>query len=193
MVTTLIHTFIKYSNTDRNQLENPIINQVFILSHNLYFYKEVSFKQRPICKKKAHFSVTKFNGISKIEHKGDETFVHNDYMLLWKSIKELKEANDKVFNITIGNSMRRIIESYVNFIGLGKSHWDSIKNLDVTDPIYPICSALISEINDISHKSLPFDDLYYQRIVNEEPERLYSAFEIIFKEIGEEHYNMMMN
>ena len=104
-----------------------------------------------------------------------------------------KDSNDKVFNITIGNSMRRIIESYVNFIGLGKSHWDSIKNLDVTDPIYPICSALISEINDVSHKSLPFDDLYYQRIVNEEPAKLFSAFEMIFKNIGEEHYKMMMN
>ena len=137
--------------------------------------------------------MSKYDGKSKIEHKGNETFVHNDYMLLWKSIKELKDSNDKVFNITIGNSMRRIIESYVNFIGLGKSHWDSIKNLDVTDPIYPICSALISEINDVSHKSLPFDDLYYQRIVNEEPAKLFSAFEMIFKNIGEEHYKMMMN
>ena len=193
VVTTLIHSLIKYSNSDKNKFENPNINQVFILSHNLYFYKEVSFKQRPICRKKAHFSVSKYDGKSKIEHKGDETFVHNDYMLLWKSIKELKDSNDKVFNITIGNSMRRIIESYVNFIGLGKSHWDSIKNLDVTDPIYPICSALISEINDVSHKSLPFDDLYYQRIVNEEPAKLFSAFELIFKNIGEEHYKMMMN
>lgn len=193
VVSTLIHSLIKYSNTDRNHFENSNINQVFIFSHNLYFYKEVSFKQRPICKKKAHFSVTKYNGRSGVEYKGDETFVHNDYMLLWKSIKELKDSNDKVFNITIGNSMRRIIESYVNFIGLGKSHWDSIKNLDVADPIYPICSALISEINDVSHKSLPFDDLYYQRIVNEEPEKLFSAFEMIFKNIGEEHYKMMMN
>ena len=193
VVTTLIHSLIKYSNSDKNQFENPNISQVFILSHNLYFYKEVSFKQRPICRKKAHFSVSKYGGKSKIEHKGNETFVHNDYMLLWKSIKELKDSNDKVFNITIGNSMRRIIESYVNFIGLGKSHWDSIKNLDVTDPIYPICSALISEINDVSHKSLPFDDLYYQRIVNEEPAKLFSAFEMIFKNIGEEHYKMMMN
>lgn len=193
VVTTLIHSLIKYSNSDKNQFENPNINQVFILSHNLYFYKEVSFKKRPICRKKAHFSVSKYDGKSKIEHKGNETFVHNDYMLLWKSIKELKDSNDKVFNITIGNSMRRIIESYVNFIGLGKSHWDSIKNLDVTDPIYPICSALISEINDVSHKSLPFDDLYYQRIVNEEPAKLFSAFEMIFKNIGEEHYKMMMN
>jgi wobble nucleotide-excising tRNase len=193
VVSTLIHSLIKYSNTDRNHFENPNINQVFIFSHNLYFYKEVSFKQRPICKKKAHFSVTKYNRSSGVEYKGDETFVHNDYMLLWKSIKELKDSNDKVFNITIGNSMRRIIESYVNFIGFGKSHWDSIKTLDVADPIYPICSALISEINDVSHKSLPFDDLYYQRIVNEEPEKLFSAFEMIFKNIGEEHYKMMMN
>ena len=118
VVTTLIHSLIKYSNSNKNQFENPNISQVFILSHNLYFYKEVSFKQRPICRRKAHFSVSKYGGKSKIEHKGDETFVHNDYMLLWKSIKELKDSNDKVFNITIGNSMRRIIESYVNFIVL---------------------------------------------------------------------------
>ncbi|APZ47662.1 hypothetical protein BW723_15795 [Polaribacter reichenbachii] len=193
VVSTLIHSLIKYSETDKNQFKNSTIKQVFILSHNLYFYKEVSFKQRPICRNKAHFSVSKFNGISNIEHKGVDTFVHNDYMLLWKSIKELKETNNKVFNITIGNSMRRIIESYVNFIGLGKSPWDSLKSLDVSDPIYPICSSLISEINDVSHKSLPFDDLYYQRIVNEEPDKLYSAFQKIFKSIGEEHYKMMMN
>ncbi|MCD8413532.1 AAA family ATPase [Tenacibaculum finnmarkense] len=193
VVSTLIHSLIEYSETDKNQFKNSTIKQVFILSHNLYFYKEVSFKQRPICRKKAHFSVSKFNGISNIEHKGVDTFVHNDYMLLWKSIKELKETNNKVFNITIGNSMRRIIESYVNFIGLGKSPWDSLKSLDVSDPIYPICSSLISEINDVSHKSLPFDDLYYQRIVNEEPDKLYCAFQKIFESIGEEHYKMMMN
>lgn len=193
VVTTLIHSLIKYSNSNKNQFENPNINQVFILSHNLYFYKEVSFKQRPICKKKAHFYVSKYDGNSKIEYKGDETFINNDYTLLWKSIKELKDSNNKIYNITIGNSMRRIIESYVNFIGLGKSHWDSINNLEVTNPIYPICSALISEINDTSHKSLPFDELYYQRIVNEEPHKLFSAFELIFRNIGEEHYKMMMN
>mgnify|MGYP000290595012 CR=1 FL=1 len=119
-------------------------------------------------------------GALVLAYKHSETF-RNIIDGLWTKLKDF------------GGKVVEVFDKVKNFIGLGKSHWDSIKNLDVTDPIYPICSALISEINDVSHKSLPFDDLYYQRIVNEEPAKLFSAFEMIFKNIGEEHYKMMMN
>jgi wobble nucleotide-excising tRNase len=193
IVSTIIHKIIEQSNSNKKDFKNSNICQVFVLTHNVYFYKEVSFEKRPICKDCGHYFVSKLNKNSNIEHKGSVTFIHNDYTLLWKTIKQLKTSSERTFNVTICNSMRRIIESYVNFVGIGHSDWDSLKNLDVADPIYPICSALISELNDSSHKVSPLDDLYYQRIVNEEPIRIYSAFELIFKNIGEEHYKMMMN
>ena len=91
--------------------------------------------------------------------------------------------------------MRRILESYVNFtkIGKGENSWDSITGISLENAQYYICSALISEINEGSHKVSPLDDMFFQRLVNEVPQNLFKAFEIIFKEIGEPHYEAMMD
>jgi wobble nucleotide-excising tRNase len=89
--------------------------------------------------------------------------------------------------------MRRLIESYINFIGIGHNNWDCLENINVDDPIYIVCSSLISEINDSSHRVSVFDELYYHRIININPQQIFNAFELIFRSIGEEHYEMMMN
>ena len=75
----------------------------------------------------------------------------------------------------------------------GKDSWDSISTISLDNPQYYICSALISEINEGSHKVSPLDDMFFQRLVNEVPQNLFEAFEIIFREIGEPHYDAMMN
>jgi wobble nucleotide-excising tRNase len=193
ILSTLIHKLIEYSQLNKREFKNSNISQVFILTHNIYFYKEVSLNKRPICKDRSHFHVYKNNEFSNIEHKGIDTFISNDYTLLWKTIKELKETEDSTFNITLCNNMRRLIESYINFIGIGHNNWDCLENINVDDPIYIICSSLISEINDSSHRVSVFDELYYHRIMNVNPQQIFNAFELIFRSIGEDHYEMMMN
>ncbi len=192
IVSTLIHNLIEYSQADKNNFKNGDISQVFILTHNIYFYKEVSLSRRPICKQRKHYYVHRHNKSSVVEDKGKETFIANDYTLLWKTIKDIKRNPDNTYNITLCNNMRRILESYVNFLGIGRTDWDSLQNIDVNDPNYYICSALISELNDSSHKVSIFDDVYYHRILNIEPAEIFNAFEIVFTSIGEKHYTMMM-
>ena len=88
--------------------------------------------------------------------------------------------------------MRRAIESYVNFIGLGKDSWSAILNENTEDPNYYIRCAFISTINDESHKVTALDSVYYQKIINEQPQILFEVFKQIFISIGKDHYEKMM-
>lgn len=47
-------------------------------------------------------------------------------------------------------------------------------------------------IDDERHKVSALDGIYYQRIINEQPKLLFDVFLSIFKTIGKEHYEMMM-
>ncbi len=197
IVSTLIHQLIakKGKKPDNLELKNDNIDQVFILSHNIYFYKEVSLSHRPICDDKNFYQVSKIKNISSVKSHGDKNNILNDYSLLWKTLNNYKDLNDNNLNIAICNIMRRILESYISFtnLGNGKSSWDCLINISLDNPNYYICSALISEINDGSHKVSPLDDMFFQRLVNEIPQNLFEAFELIFREIGEEHYNAMID
>ncbi len=197
IVSTLIHSLILRKANDnkpnRMLLKNTDIAQVFVLTHNFYFYKEVSFNKRPVCTDWWHYRITKVNNQTKITGGYDKS-INDDYSLLWKSIKELKNniPQNPSQNIMIANSMRRIIESYVSFIGYGNDSWAALLSADIADPSYYIKSSFISSINDESHKVAALDSIYYQNIINEQPQILFDVFMSIFKSIGKEHYEMMM-
>lgn len=198
IVSTLIHSLIQRKADDnrpnRMLLKNNNIAQVFILTHNIYFYKEVSFERRPICTDYWHYNISKLNNQSSITGDYNKT-VFDDYSLMWKTIKDIKAniPNDSSLNIMISNSMRRIIESYVNFVGYGRDSWAALINQDQNVPSYYIKCAFISTINDESHKISALDSVYYQKIINEQPQILFNVFAAIFKSIGKEHYEMMMD
>jgi wobble nucleotide-excising tRNase len=197
IVSTLIHSLILRKANDnrpnRMLLKNNDIAQVFVLTHNFYFYKEVSFNKRPLCTDWWHYRIIKVNNQTKISGGYDKT-INDDYTLLWNSIKELKNnlPHNSTQNVLIANSMRRIIESYVSFIGYGNDSWAALLNDSIADPAYYIKSSFISTINDESHKVAALDSIYYQKIINEQPQVLFDVFKSIFKSIGKEHYEMMM-
>lgn len=197
VVSTLIHSLILRKGKDnkpaKQAFKNDSIAQVFVLTHNLYFYKEVSFKKRPICTDYWHYKITKINNKSEVTGDYNKS-IHDDYSLLWNSIKELKVnmPNDSSLNIAIANSMRRIIESFVNFIGYPDDSWGAVLNENKEDPSYYIKCAFISTINDESHKVTALDGVYYQKIIYEQPQILFDVFKEIFKSIGKEHYELMM-
>lgn len=198
VITTLIRELIQRkgdgNKNDKQSFLNESISQVFILTHNFYFYKEVSFKNR-ICTDYFHFNVQKSNNVTSISGQYNRK-IKDDYSLLWSNLKEIKEnnlQNGNANNIFISNTMRRIIESYVNFIGLGTDSWSALLNEDKDLPTYYIKCAFISTINDESHKVSALDGIYYQKIINEQPQVLFDVFLSIFKDIGREHYEMMMD
>ncbi len=110
-----------------------------------------------------------------------------NYELLWEEINR-----EDVSNITLLNNLRRILESYLNFVGKHDNVWECLEEIDESDPKFYLYSALLSQIHEGSHKVRINDEMYYSKIKNENRETIMEVFESLFKDIGEEHYNLMM-
>ncbi|MDN4753610.1 AAA family ATPase [Porphyromonadaceae bacterium W3.11] len=199
IVSSIVHSLILKADSNKNDFKNSSIAQVFILTHNLYFYKEVSFVRRPMCKDCTHFQLFRINGCETTIEKSTEPFPSDDYILMWNTIKKFAAETgiDEARNIMLSNTMRRIIDSYVNFTGISKGKgnptWSSIYSLQINDPKYVVATTFISQINDESHSVLPSDSMYYSNVIRQDTSVLMESFELIFKEIGEEHFEMMMS
>lgn len=181
IVSTLIRGII-----DKVRKNQDTVKQIFIFTHNAYFFKEVTFiSSRESCYNKRHdtlyFIVRKKDNISSIE-KYDTCPIKTSYQLLWDDIKK-----SEVDCISLQNSMRRIIEFYFKFLA----------NLNENNLINQfngieknIFKSLIAWINTGSHEII---DDFNVTISNEQIEIFKNVFKNIFEYTGHiEHYNMMM-
>lgn len=203
VITTLIHQLARYkgkdNRLDRQEFLNPNIEQIFIFTHNFYFYKEVSFDRRPINKSLNHHIIEKTNAVSHISYTGNDCTLKNDYSMMWENLKKAKASigEDKSQNVMLANTMRRVIDSYLDFVGIKKTGttitWSAIDSFEEGSPEYIVESAFISIINDESHGLAAMDDMYYDSIVKQKPEVIFNAFKALFKEIGQSHYEYMMD
>lgn len=175
----------------KSEFSNENISQVFVLTHNIYFFKEVTFEKRNFCKNMSFYIVKKQNGSTKVEHY-EKNPIKDDYTLLWDEIKKYKDDNN-TSSIFISNTMRRIIESYLNFVRTNNDVWSVLSDFDTESDDYIAVYSLLTEINDSSHCIVPNTNQYYQRLSAINPRVLYTAFEKVFSKIGESHYNFMMN
>ncbi|WQY00490.1 AAA family ATPase [Helicobacter pylori] len=168
--------------------EKTNIKQVIILTHNTYFYKEITSKYdlKRYQGKYSFWIIKKDNNVSKIE-KFEENPVKNSYELLWQEVKQAKENN--VSWVSLQNVMRRIIEYYFRILG-GFKHNDSLSECFKNIEEKRVCNSFISWFNDGSHGIS--DDLFVQ-IQDTSIETYLKVFEKIFKETGHEaHYKMMI-
>jgi len=200
-VNSLIQKLVEYkydktiqtlnNRTYKSEFKNGNLSQVFILTHNIYFFKEVSFEKRNFCKDTSFYIVKKQNGNTIIEcHENNP--IKDDYTLLWDEIKKYKDDKN-VSSIFISNTMRRIIESYLNFVRANDDVWSVLSDFDTKSDDYIAVYSLLAEINDSSHCVIPNTNQYYQRLSAINPSVLYTAFENVFNKIGESHYKFMMN
>lgn len=162
------------------------IKQLIVLTHNVYFHKEISFiNSRVYERNDTHFwIIKKQNNVSKIYSYGMKNPIQTSYQLLWR---ELMESNQSSL-ATIQNIMRRIIENYFKILGDYKD--DTIIDKFETHEERVICKSLMSWVNDGSHSIQ--DDLYIE-LPNMQTEQYLSVFKRIFEFTGHiSHYNMMM-
>ncbi|MBE0538227.1 MAG: AAA family ATPase [Ignavibacterium sp.] len=162
------------------------IKQLILLTHNVYFHKEVSFIDgRTKEDGETYYWILRRNKkISTIQKFEMHNPIQNSYELLWQELKN-KDHNS---GITIQNTMRRILENYFKI--LGKYGDDELIMKFENNQDQEICRSLISWINDGSH-SIP-DDLYVEH-QDSTIEKYYEVFEKIFITMGHsEHYNMMI-
>lgn len=164
--------------------QNSLIRQVFVLTHNIYFHKEVSFDPDRNKKLRAHESfwiVKKIDDVSTLES-FDHNPIRTSYELLWSEVR-----NENRSNLTIQNTLRRILENYFKI--LGNMNKDKIiAKFEGREKV--ICASLFSWVNDGSHSA--YDDLYVSSDATTIDAYL-GVFKRIFEETGHtQHYHMMM-
>ena len=182
VVSSLIKELIKQIKKNETN-----IKQLIVLTHNVYFHKEVSFIDGRTLKNgdTYYWILRKINNITKAQGFEMNNPIVGSYELLWK---ELKAQQENGSGLTVQNIMRRIIENYFKI--LGKFGDDDLIKKFANPQEQEICRSLICWINDGSH-SLP-DDLYIEAPF-ETIEKYFEVFKKIFQEMGhEDHYNMMM-
>lgn len=160
------------------------IKQIFVLTHNVYFHKEVSFnpKRQDIAMTEETFWVVrKSDSASKLE-KHTSNPIKTSYELLWTEIRRTDRSK-----LTIQNTMRRILENYFKILG-GVDSDKICAMFEGKDKL--ICKSLFSWINDGSH--FASDDLFVS-IDDEMIENYLNVFKAIFdKSEHSAHYKMMM-
>lgn len=163
---------------------NTQIKQVFVLTHNVYFHKEISFnRSRPADStlSEESFWLVKKQQHGSIVERCETNPIKSAYELLWEDVKSANIAS-----ISLQNTLRRILENYFTMWGgMGKEQICAL--FDGRDKF--ICQSLFSWVNDGSHSI--HDDLYINQ--GEQTNEVYlRVFRSIFDKVGQAgHYNMM--
>ncbi|MBE7686575.1 AAA family ATPase [Tenacibaculum piscium] len=180
IISTLVKEIAKKIKTDEGN-----IKQLILLTHNVYFHKEVSYEGlNRKGEKPSYWILRKNNNQSIIHSYGTQNPIQSSYELLWREIKEWEHNS----GITIQNTMRRILENFYSI--LGNKRDDFLINKFESREEKDICRSLLSWTNEGSH-TLP-DDLYI-----EAPDDTIMKYIEVFKKIfyyteNKGHYLMMM-
>ena len=179
IVSHLVKDIVNDCNDNKNG-----VKQVFVLTHNIYFHKEVTFRgNRENLKQHEKFwLLKKINEMSTIELH-TENPIQTTYEMLWRELDNLEGVN----KATIFNTLRRILEYYFNIIG-GLNYEKCIHSFDGEEKL--VCRALVSWINDGSHF---INDDMMMYVEPESIKKYLEVFRLIFDNMGHlNHYNMMM-
>lgn len=180
----IVSSLVKKVLTEALQ-RNGNVKQVFVLTHNVYFHKEVTYNSKRVHNRKLNdetfWIIRKDQQKSKvIEH--DCNPIKTSYELLWNEIKDSNRSS-----LTVQNVIRRILEHY--FKVLGNTDTDKIiDKFEGRDKL--LCKSLLSWVNDGSHNT---DDDLFICTGDTTVEKYLEIFRRIFKESYHiSHYCMMM-
>ena len=191
------------------QVPGDYIKQLFILTHNVYFHREVTYQQVGYYNCTSFYMIRKNDNVSTVKlckrqnkeiPSEEENYnpVQNSYAALWDELRDLHST------IPALNVMRRILEYYfLQLCGYEGSDLRSIvlekkenrekfikqvegEKPDMTD--YQLASSLLAYINNPNGIS---DGLNYVEDC-EDAEAYKRVFQIIFDALGQsQHYKMM--
>ena len=161
------------------------IKQVFIFTHNVYFHKEITFKpgrdKKNTLPEESFWIIRKPDLLSKLE-KHDKNPITTSYDLLWQEVRRPDRSN-----LTIQNSLRKILENYFKILG-GVNPDDICAKFDGKEKF--VCNSLFSWVNDGSH--FASDDLFVS-VDSAMVDTYLNVFKSIFIKTDQiAHYKMMM-
>ena len=159
------------------------IKQIFVLTHNVYFHKEVTYnpKRRGVATEETFWIVRKPGLVSKLD-KHPTNPIKTSYELLWAEVRKPERSN-----LAIQNTLRRILENYFKILG-GIEFDQLCAMFEGKEKI--VCKSLCSWVHDGSHYA--HDDLYVT-IDDAMVDAYLKVFRAIFFKSGHTaHYRMMM-
>lgn len=164
------------------------LQQIFLLTHNAYFHKEVT--NRLDSGKKwdlAYYILRKKMQEATSISRTATNPIQSQYSRLWDEVKA-GISNGHEVTTSVQNSMRRIIETY--FHSHGGVKIDHLRP-ELSPAEYSVCLSLVSWLHDGSH-NIPWDpDFSPTQFDNA---TYYEVFEKLFKYNNQEqHYNFMMS
>ena len=160
------------------------IKQVFVLTHNVYFHREVTFnpRRRDVAMSEETFWVVRKPGLFTELEKCPSNPIKTSYELLWSEVRRSDRSN-----VSIQNTLRRILENYFKI--LGGFDMDQLCEM-FAGKEKMICRSLCSWVHAGSHYAL--DDLYVS-IDDSMVDTYLKVFKGIFEKAGHiAHYKMMM-
>jgi len=156
--------------------------QVFILTHNLFFFHEM-LKHLKKADQFSLFRITKSAFSAVIPMK--DTDVQNDYQSFWQTIKDALEGRTSAS--VIPNMMRNILEYYFTFVHRQDALQQALFDLADEDADF---RALYRYVNRESHS----DAINLTDFGDINPAHYVERFRQVFVRTGfEEHYDKMMS
>lgn len=161
------------------------IKQIFILTHNVYFHKEVTYtsnhREDTKAGERTYWTVRKGDaGATVQQHLSNP--IKTSYDLLWAELRREEKSP-----LTVQNTMRRILENYFKI--LGRIDFDKICD-QFEGQQKAMCRSLFAWVNDGSHFS--HDDAFYTFDQASIDVYLEIFKQVFVKANQEAHYDMMM-
>ncbi len=158
--------------------------QIFVLTHHLYFFKELRGFREGYKKDIYTFRIRRNESyISHIDTMKEDEIL-NDYQAYWQILKDYKEG--KIHVILIPNTMRNILEYFLGFIQ--KDTIDIIKKIENEDKekrFEPFCLYINRESHSFMGNMSDAKEI--------DIDMFFEAFKKVFEYLGHlEHYNIMM-
>lgn len=164
------------------------LEQVVLLTHNAYFFKESEFTPKGVSPgHRSFFVLTKgADGRTTYKHY-EKSPIKSNYTQLWDQVRAASKSENPEMSAWLPNAMRRIIENYFQIAG-GFDTDKVIAKIPESDRW--ACQALLSWYNDGSHTA-PWD-IDYSSISSDATTHI-RAFQQVFEASGHAaHYEMMM-
>jgi hypothetical protein len=195
LITNIIRRLLDQVSSPNN---NSSVKQVLITSHNTRFLKEIAFNflnEKESDSKACYYFIQKDETGSSVLGPNTSSLITNEYNELWAEVRRCNKIVVKAHkdHVTppafplLGNTMRRIIESYFLDIGGLGTITSLSKSTDSGT------ATLLAFCNSSSHSSIG-SDIY--DILRMNSFKLLSAFKRVFETLdgGQHigHYRMMM-
>lgn len=177
-ISSLSHMYVfNVAQLIRKNFFNDEYKQVFISTHNLYFFHELLHKQKDNNCKLFRLCKSEFSQLLEMNRKD----IQNEYQSYWQILKDYDEGN--ATEVILANAMRNILERFFGFIE--KSDFNELtKELEKDEKN----NFFIRYINKESHS----DPINISDSKEINPQIFKEAFKKIFEDSGYiEHYNKM--